>query len=316
MSTASSTCVPADAPSSITPDDGNEFEIVGSSPVMRRVRMQVPRIGPHFRSVLVRGETGTGKELVARALHAAGGSRNGPFVSCSAELAIVMTGFSDSPMPVDGLSCLMKAWWPGTLFLAGVNELGLDAQDRLLRVLAQSELEVLRIVAATTEDLRVLVSAGRFRQELFARLATVEIALPPLRDRVEDLPELTKHFLTRFPETHRRPARRIDDDAMARLQEYLWPGNVNELMSVLHEAVLRCNGDLLQMRHLPSFDGASRPQDSPMDSMRLEDVVERHVLRVLKDCGGNKLRTAETLGISRSTLYRMLDAGASPVALR
>lgn len=316
MSTASSTCVPANAPSSIASDDGNEFEIVGSSPVMRRVRMQVRRIGPHFRSVLVRGETGAGKELVARALHAAGDRRNGPFVSCPAELATDMVGFSDGAMPVDGLSCLMKAWWPGTLFLHGVNELGLDAQDRLLRVLAQGELEMLRIVAATTEDLRVLVSAGRFRQELFARLATVEIALPPLRERVEDLPELTKHFLTRFPEAHGRRAQRIDDDAMYRLQEYLWPRNVNELMSILHEAVLRCDGDLLQMRHLPPFDGANRPLDSPMDSMRLEDVVERHVLRVLKDCGGNKLRTAETLGISRSTLYRMLDAGALAVSLR
>ena len=113
----------------------------------------------------------------------------------------------------------------------------------------------------------------------------MEIALPPLRERVEDLPELTKHFLTRFPEAHGRRAQRIDDDTVNRLQEYLWPGNVNELASVLHEAVLRCDGDLLQMRHLPPFDGASRPQDSPMDSMRLEDVVERHVLRVLKDCG-------------------------------
>jgi DNA-binding NtrC family response regulator len=282
---------------------------------MRHVRMQVRRIGPHFRSVLVRGETGTGKELVARALHATGGG-NGPFVSCPAELAIVMAGFSDSATTVDGLGRLMKAWWPGTLFLDGVNELGFDAQDRLLRVLGQDEFEMLRIVAAATEDLRVLVSAGRFRQELFARLATVEITLPPLRDRVEDLPELTKHFLTRFPEARGRRTRRIDDDAMDRLQEYLWPGNVNELMSVLHEAVLRCDGDLLQMRHLPPFDGASRPQDSPMGSMRLEDVVEQHVLRVLKDCGGNKLRTAETLGISRSTLYRMLDAGASPVGLR
>jgi DNA-binding NtrC family response regulator len=172
----------------------------------------------------------------------------------------------------------------------------------------------LRIIASTEEDLKILVSTGRFSQELYQRLATVDITLPPLRERMEDLPELARYFLERFAALYGRGVRAIADEGMEQMQKHPWPGNVSELESVLRSSVLRSEGEVLEPHHLPSFPARNRPEQAIAEvnkSVRLQDVIEQHVLRVLKDCGGNKLRAAEMLGISRSTLYRMLDAGVS-----
>jgi DNA-binding NtrC family response regulator len=282
---------------------------------MRRLRLQVRRIGPHFRSVLISGEAGTGKELVARALHQASPVADGPFVvRHPAELE-------------DGR--LMKTSRSGTLFLDGINEVPLEMQGQLLRVMeqhesAQSRMEPsrradLRLIASTSEDLRVSVSTGRFRQDLYQRIATVDITVPSLRDRIEDLPELARCFLRRFALLDGGRVDEIADDAMEWMRRYRWPGNVRELESVLHHGVMGSENGKLEAHHLPMFADLSEMEQSTASdrgSARLQDVVEQHVLRVLKDCGGNKLRAAETLGISRSTLYRMLDAGASSVSLR
>jgi DNA-binding NtrC family response regulator len=292
---------------------------------MKRLRLQVRRIGPHFRSVLVSGEAGTGKEWVARALHGMGRPAGGPFVVChAAAIEDAPVEFGESMGRVDAITRLMKRAQRGTLFLDGVSEMPLEAQGRLLRVLrmresAQSEREAsqrtdLRIIAATEEDLRILVSRGRFRQDLYRRLATVVIALPPLRERMEDLPELARCFLRRFAQLYGRSVREISDEAMETMKMYRWPGNLRELEEVLRNGVLQCKGSVVESQHLPVFaevrgTGPSTTVDG--ESVRLQDVVEQHVLRVLKDCAGNKLRAAEVLGISRSTLYRMLDAGTS-----
>jgi DNA-binding NtrC family response regulator len=211
-----------------------------------------------------------------------------------------------------------------TLFLDRISDMPLEAQGRLLRVLMQHELAQsrinapqrmeLRIIASTEEDLKILVSTGKFSQELYQRLATVDITLPPLRERMEDLPELARYFLERFAALYGRGVRAIADEGMEQMQKHPWPGNVSELETVLRSSVLRSEGEVLEPHHLPSFPARNRPEQSIAEvnkSVRLQEVIEQHVLRVLKDCGGNKLRAAEMLGISRSTLYRMLDAGVS-----
>jgi DNA-binding NtrC family response regulator len=313
----------------------NEPGIVGSSTAMRRLRLQVRRIGPHFRTVLVSGEPGTGKKLVARALHSMSRGKSEPFVVCNvAAIEDALAEYEGGASATGDVVRLMKGSIRGTLFLDGISEMPLEVQGRLLRILTQYELAHSRadasqrdgseridprIIASTSEDLKILVSTGRFRQELYQRLATVDITLPPLRERIEDLPELAKFFLVRLAQLDGRGVRGIADEAMERMQEYRWPGNVAELESTLRNTALQCEGEVLESRHLPLLADASEPEQSTASvgkNLRLQDVVEQHVLRVLKDCGGNKLRAAEMLGISRSTLYRMLDAGASVGTLR
>jgi DNA-binding NtrC family response regulator len=282
---------------------------------MKRLRLQVRRIGPHFRTVLVSGEAGTGKELVARALHGMG--HGGPFVVCHAAAADdVLAECEGTAGPVGAIGHLMTKARRGTLFFDRANEMTLETQGRLLRALRRHELAPridLRMIASTSEDMKILMSTGRFLQELYQRLATVDIALPPLRERMEDLPELARYFLGRFAPLYGRSVHEIGDEAMERMKMYRWPGNLRELESVLRNGMMQSEGKVLESRHLPVFAETSDLDSttSTGESVRLQDVVEQHVLRVLKDCGGNKLRAAEVLGISRSTLYRMLDSGAS-----
>jgi DNA-binding NtrC family response regulator len=304
------------------PPGSGESEIVGSSAAIKRLRQQVRRIGPHFRAVLVSGEAGTEKELVARALHSVSPAASGPFVlRPAAAMNDTFANHKGSDGTYDNVAGWMGRSVRGILFLDRVHDLSLEAQGWLIRALAQHELTQktdLRIVASTAEDLRILVSAGRFSQDLYQRLATVEITLPSLRERMEDVPELVKHFLQRIAQFYGRAISEIADETMEQMQRYPWPGNVGELESVLRNGVLRSEGKVLEPRHLTLFAELIRPE--PMTevnkSVRLQDVVEQHVLRVLKDCRGNKLRASEMLGISRSTLYRMLEAGVSTENLR
>jgi DNA-binding NtrC family response regulator len=273
---------------------------------MRCLRVQVRRIGPHFRTVLLRGEAGTGKELVARMLHAMSNGADEPFIVCHA-MEVEKTASRRTKVPQRG-----------TLFFDGINTMNLEAQEQLLRTLAEMEQRSeQRIVASTTEDLRILVSTGRFRQELYQRLATVEISVPPLRERVEDLPALARYFLDRFAVLRGRRIHEIADGTMERMQRYHWPGNVRELETVLRHGTLHADSEILEPHHLPMLE-KSEPMSTAAsaESVRLQDVVEHHVLRVLKHCGGNKLRTAELLGISRSTLYRMLESSSQADASR
>ena len=305
-------------------EERDKTEIVGNSAAMRRLREQVRRIGPHFRTVLVSGEAGTGKELVARALHARSYVADGPFVARNA--AEFKSALIEAA--ADAVDNLLRLSQQGTLFLNGINEISLEAQGWLLHALGRHEsvqghLEAsqrmdLRIITSTNEDLKILVSTGRFRQELYQRLATVAISLPPLRERMEDMPELARFFLDRFTTVYGRRVHEIADEAMERMNLYRWPGNVRELVVALRDGVLQSEGEVLELHHLHL--GETTEPVSPIlntsESALLQDAVHRHVLHVLKSCEGNKLRAAEMLGISRSTLYRMLDDCSRVGALR
>lgn len=281
-----------------------EWEIVGDSAAMRRLRLQVRRIGPHFRTVLVSGESGTGKEMVARALHRMSMRADGPFVVSAAD---------------NRIDDLMKMARRGTLFFDGIGEMPFKTQDELVGILRRNEWAQeglaapqkmnTRIIASTSRDLRALAVAGQFRQELYQRIAMVQIRIPSLRERIEDVPALAAHFVERFARTQGKNVRTIAKNAMERLQSHDWPGNVRELEAVLCDPVLKCDGGVLEAQQLPEL--ATRPAagaERAETTARLQDVVQQHVLEVLKNCAGNKLRAAELLGISRSTLYRMLDA--------
>ena len=310
--------------------DENEPDLVGTSAPMRRLRLQINRIGPHFRTVLIRGEAGSETEQVARRLHGLSQGAAGSFVKCHAG-ALENPSSDTSPdiFKQGSLEWLTRRAEGGTLFLDAVDKMPLAAQATLLRTLRRHEFAESggritqrldsRVIASASEDLRVLASAGRFGQELYQRLATVEIAIPPLRERREDIPELATSLLDRLAQLDGCAVSSVSPEAMERLLSHRWPGNMRELHNALQSAMLqREDGTggtigMIEARHLPEFAeehiAASEKPDAEQN-MRLQDVVERHVMRVLKECRGNKLRAAERLGISRSTLYRMLDAGA------
>jgi DNA-binding NtrC family response regulator len=306
-------CDPCDAPGPILPLHGfkrDDFEMVGTGPAMSRLRTQIQRIGPHFRVVVVSGEPGTGKELAARALHRLSPAANGRFIVCRAR-----------ECSTKDIDLMVKTALGGTLFLEGISEMPMQTQSHLLRVLrrqdgspagfAAGQKPDVRVIASTREDLRVLAAAGRFLQELYQRLAMVEIALRPLRERREDIPQLAVCLVERLMSRFNKSIEEIAGDAMRRLESHSWPGNVCELESALRHSVLHCEGTVLEAGDLPVLVAASAEESATAgvpETMRLHDVVEQHVLRVLKNCAGNKLRTAELLGISRSTLYRMLEA--------
>lgn len=278
--------------------------LVGNGAAMRRLRLRIDRIGPHFRTVLVRGEIGTGKELVARALHQRRGRAGEPFVVCHAALLGDPAGGEDR----DLMRGQIRFADAGTLFVDGAEELSMSGQRLLLRTLEQKM--SWRVIVATAQDLRSMAATGRFRQDLYHRLAMVEIVVEPLRNRVEDIPGLAMHFVESFAAQYERGIEAISQEAMERLRSHTWPGNVREFENVLRNGVLQCEGSVLGVEDLSSMvrfavsNISPAPQETPA---RLQDVVEQHVARVLRECSGNKVRAAEVLGISRSTLYRMLD---------
>lgn len=276
----------------------HEFVLVGEGAATRRLRLQIDRIGPHFRTVLIRGELGTGKELVARALHERSGGPPESFVICHSGSFVELVNRS-----------LTRTVGAGTLFVDEVEELSSGAQWQLLRLLEHRMCP--KMIASTSRDLRSMAATGGFRQNLYHRLAMVEIAIEPLRRRTGEIPGLVMHFVDRFSSLYERHVDAVDARAMERLCRHAWPGNIRELENVVRNAVLRCEGRVLAVEDFSSLvelceagDEERLRRETPM---RLDDVVQQHVMRVLRECSGNKVRAAEMLGISRSTLYRMLE---------
>lgn len=280
----------------------------GESAAIRRVRSQLHRIAPYFRTALILGEDGIGKETVARTLHERSAGIEGRFAVWRRS---DLFSYLRQEQPKHTLSFDMQR---GTLFLEGIDDLPIPLQDRLLRIFGTpgslGHRSQTRIVAASRRPLRTLVTAGQFREELYRTLGAVEIVLVPLRRRPEDLPSILKALSQSIPALPD-----ISPAAIARLGRHHWPGNLRELRAVLEHAANVSRGEPLEPRHLPFIEAGTPALSQPGEHKleRLQDVVQRHVLDVLTRCSGNKLRASEVLGISRSTLYRMLDACAAGV---
>jgi DNA-binding NtrC family response regulator len=309
-----------------------QFEgIIGRSPLMLEVFDRLRRVAPHFRSILITGATGTGKELVARALHRRSPAASRAFAVCNCA-AVVETIFESELFgyvkgaftgAVQDKIGLFEYANGGTLLLDEIGDMPLATQAKLLRVLQSQEIQRVgspavrkvdvRVVAATHRDLRSLVSARQFRDDLFYRLSMVEIHLPSLNERKEDLPLLERYFLERFAAQYKKPIRGLARRAQALLAHYCWPGNVRELENALGHACMMVQGDLIDVSDLPerlrNFSREERPADNGLVS--LEELERRHTMRVLESVRGNKTRAAEILGISRATLYRLIDATPS-----
>jgi DNA-binding NtrC family response regulator len=298
-------------------------ELIADSPAMQPVLRLMERVGPSDANALITGEHGTGKEVVARWLHGAspraarplvtvnvGGLAEGVFES---ELfGHVKGAFTDAKTDRVGR---FEAADGGTMLLDEVGNLSLTQQARLLRVLQAGEFERVgssktrqadvRVLAATNADLRSEVAAGRFREDLLFRLNTIEIHLPPLRDRRDDVPLLAAHFLRRYAARYRKPLDRFHPDAMRALLAYGWPGNIRELDHTIERAVLLASGDAVAPGDLSlrgAAEGAGRLED-----MSLEDVEKLLIQKALARHGGNVSVAAKALGLSRSAMYRRLE---------
>lgn len=309
--------------------------LVGSSPAMLEVYKLVARVADGKSTVLLQGESGTGKELIARAIHTNGPRRDKPFipVNCGALpdtlLESEMFGYEKGAFTgaVGTKMGLFESANGGTLFLDEIGELGQALQVKLLRVMQDQEVRRVgsttstrvdvRIIAATNRDLEQLVKEGKFRNDLFYRLKVVPITLPSLAERREDIPMLVHHFLQKCAAGTKHAVRGVLPETMALLTDYRWPGNVRELENAIERAVSLSHGPLLTPEDLPnvirqraSTGGEARhllANSHNEASLTLEEVEKRHLIRVLKETNGNKVRAAKILGIDRRTLYRMAE---------
>lgn len=307
-------------------------EILGHSPAMRPVIRAMELVAETDSTVLILGETGTGKELIARAIHRFSRRRTGMMVkvNCAALPATLIESelFGYEKGAFTGAVQQKKGRFDlahdGTVFLDEVGELTLEAQVKLLRVLQEREFERVggirpvrvntRVIAATNRSLTDDVRRGTFRSDLFFRLNVFPIEVPPLRHRREDIPVLAQHFVRESATRLRRTIERIDNAALDRLTRYNWPGNVRELANVLERAVILCQGPVLHTPHLAGMASAAAVDDV----CSLEEVERRHIMKALERTGGvlaGPTGAAELLGVNRSTLWsRMRKLGIEPPA--
>lgn len=303
--------------------------MVGRSESMRALWEMVRTIAPTDATVLITGESGTGKELVAKAVHAASRRARGPFVAvnCAAltESLLASELFGHEKGAFTGADKKHEGHFlkadGGTIFLDEIGEMPLSMQVKLLRVIQEREvLSVggnkavpvdVRIIAATNRDLAKEVAAGTFRQDLYYRLNVVTLALPPLRERADDIPLLAQHFMARFADKNNKNIKGFTPGAMDRLVRYAWPGNVRELENVVERASILLLGEHISERELPERFAASQG-DALTDALTtdcptLEDVERAVILKTLKRFGGNKTEAAKALGITRKTLHAKLS---------
>jgi len=306
--------------------------IIGSSPAMQKLLEMLAMVAPSDATVLIAGESGTGKELIARAIHANSRRAKGPFVAmnCAAlsENLLESELFGHEKGAFTGADRRREGHFShadgGTLFLDEIGEVSAAMQVKLLRVIQEREFQRVggdqnvrvdvRLVAATNKDLEKEVEAGNFRQDLFFRLNVVTLDMPPLRDRVEDIPLLASHFLVVFAQKNNKQIKGFTPTAMDCLLKHAWPGNVRELENVVERAVVLLVGDYISERELPPAlfptDAVTQEaNDVPPTSlagMSLDELEKRAILETLDVCGGNKSETARRLGVTRKTLHAKL----------
>jgi len=329
----------ATEPRPVEPRPGcGRYSLVGQSPAMQQVFAIIEKVADTPSTVLITGESGTGKELVAKALHEHSSRRNGPFIkiNCAAIPATLMEselfGYEKGAFTgaVGSKPGRFELAHQGTLLLDEIGEMPLEMQAKLLRVLQDGQLERLggvrsqkidvRLITATKRDLHKEVAQGTFRDDLYYRLSVVPIHLPPLRERRSDIPLLVEHFIARFNERLKKRIEGCTDEALARLSEYPWPGNIRELENVIERSMLFAEGTKITPKDLPKDillggsvpdQDASRPA-SLKEAVRAEtERVERElILRALEETGWNVTSAARQLGISRRGLQlKMKELG-------
>jgi two-component system, NtrC family, nitrogen regulation response regulator NtrX len=310
--------------------------MVGDSPAMQQLRQQVEMAAPTNGRVLILGENGTGKELVARTIHQSSRRKNGPFVevNCAAipeelieselfgHVRGAFTGaVSDKPGRFEQAN-------DGTIFLDEIADMSLKTQAKVLRVLQEQVMERVggtqrirvdvRVLAATNKDLPAEIKAGRFREDLYFRLNVIPIFVPPLRSRPQDIPLLADHFMAVVSAEYGRRPKRLTPEASARLQQYGWPGNVRELRNVVERVIIMGSGDAITAQDLAFLGRDGMPEARPVvDSavplaMARDQFEKDYILQTLAAQQGNMSRTAEVLGVERSNLYKKLRAFGIP----
>ncbi|MBI5425173.1 MAG: sigma-54-dependent Fis family transcriptional regulator [Opitutae bacterium] len=296
--------------------------LIAQSPSMRPVLEVISRVGPSDANVLITGENGTGKGVVAQALHAVSVRAGKPFISVNmgglpegvfeSELfGHVRGAFTDAKTDRAGRFELADG---GTLFLDEIGNIPMSQQAKILRVLETGELERVgssrtyrvnvRLISATNADLQTEVAAGKFRQDLLFRLNTIHIHLPPLRERREDIALLAQHFLKAHVERYRKAITGFDDSALEAMRDYAWPGNVRELDHAVERGVLMTQGKVVRGPDLGLNAGQAAPR---LEDMSLEEVEGFLIKKTLARCDGNARKAAEQLGLSRSAFYRRLE---------
>ncbi len=303
--------------------------IVGESPAMREVFDTVRQVAPARTTVLLLGESGTGKELVAKALHQLSPRAHGPMVTvhCAALSPTLLESelfghekgaFTDAHEKRIGR---FEQAQGGTLFLDEIGEIDAAVQIKLLRFLGERTFERVgsnktltsdvRVIAATNKNLDEQVKAGKFREDLFFRLAVVQIVLPPLRARPGDIPLLAKLFLKEFAAENDKNVNEFTPEALEALMNYAWPGNVRELRTAIEHAVVLTRGEKIGLRDWPPALRAGAPGGGParwlaQPDLTVAEAEKQLIVRALKDCAGNRTETAKKLGMSRRTLHRKL----------
>jgi DNA-binding NtrC family response regulator len=301
--------------------------IVGKSPVMLEVFDFARKVARHYTNVLLVGSTGTGKELVARAIHNISpvSQQKLAICNCSAMVDTLLesqlfghvrgsfTGATDTRQG------LFEYANNGTVFLDEIGETSLPMQAKLLRVIQNREIQRVgspevrqvnvRLIAATNRDLRAEVLAGRFREDLFYRLSSIQIRVPSLTERLEDIPLLVHYFLKKYNDVYGKNISGLTRRAQTVLLQHAWPGNVRELENVIATAAITATGDFIDLADLPEHlqhRGPRRPDGDDWRPLSLDEVRKVHIQRVLELCQGNRLRAAQILGIGRTSLYRYL----------
>jgi two-component system, NtrC family, nitrogen regulation response regulator NtrX len=319
---------------------GQRFLLVGESAPIRRLRAEIAQAAPSNGRALIYGENGTGKELVARGLHAQSLRSQGPFVevNCAAipedliesELfGHVRGAFTGAHQARKGKIELADG---GTLFLDEIGDMTLRTQAKVLRVLQEQTIVPVggttsipvdvRVIAATNKNLQQELRQGTFREDLFFRLNVIPFEVPPLRERREDIPLLARHFVALISAENGRRCKELAPDAVDGLMAHAWPGNVRELRNIIERLVIMTSGERIEARDLPSpllrapaaggplaeRGDVQAPESFPTLAAAREDFEKRFVMRTYRECGGNMSRTAQALGLERSNLYRKMKS--------
>ncbi|MBI3070744.1 MAG: sigma-54-dependent Fis family transcriptional regulator [Deltaproteobacteria bacterium] len=309
--------------------------IIGKSGVMRKLLAMVAKVAPTDSTVLVQGESGTGKELIARAIHTLSMRREKNFVTVNCGALVdtlleselfghVKGAFTGATSRKSGLFLFANT---GSFFMDEIGDLSTALQPKLLRVLQEGEIKEVggvdtlkvdvRVIAATNRDLKEDVATGRFREDLYYRLHVINLYVPPLRERREDIPLLVDRFIQRYTSRTASRVRGITPEALDMLMRYPWPGNVRELENAIERALILSSNDLLVPRDFADKVGGGlspRRADGvyPFEGMSLEEVERRHIEHTLDKVSGNRTRAAQLLGINRTTLWKKLSQEETP----